>query len=160
MLGPCTQVQGRQPLAIRAGSHPQLMHASSCPERRLSGPDTCAPSSSTLKITGGCRCTVPGIQFLTWTSRKLAHMSDSPQEHTTPVQTANTPTPVRPDTQPEHPKRPHNPTSNHKKDRPTPHTEKEGPTPLQTTRPTPKPTPTTQHPTQPPNTGDRTNSTT
>ena len=51
----------------------------------LSGPDTCALSSSTLKIAGGCRCTNPRIHILcacTLNTRKLAHMSNSSQEHT------------------------------------------------------------------------------
>ena len=50
-----------------------------------SGPNTCALSLSTLKITGGCRCTYPNIHFLcafTSNTRKLAHVLDSSEEHT------------------------------------------------------------------------------
>ena len=50
----------------------------------LSGPDTCALSLSTFKISDGCRCTDPGIHLLcacAWTTRKLAHILDSSQEH-------------------------------------------------------------------------------
>ena len=50
----------------------------------LLGLDTFALSSSTPKITGGCRCTYPSIHFLcacTLNTRKLAHMPDFSQQH-------------------------------------------------------------------------------
>ena len=46
----------------------------------LSGPNICALTQTTLKITVGCRCTYPSIHFhcaCKFNTRKLAHMLDS-----------------------------------------------------------------------------------
>ena len=46
----------------------------------LSGPNTCALTQTTLKITVGCKCTYPSIHFhcaCKFNTRKLAHMLES-----------------------------------------------------------------------------------